>query len=208
MESRYDLTVETVHNNFGSSMLVRIYNDSISHAFNDLYPEHKWHPWLFGRAPGGIWKSGKTRREYLDWLAPQVGVVNKEDWYNVTIDSFKGFHGGGMLSTLYNDSVAAAVMENLTEHNWRPWRFRQVPTGYWERPGSRRYFFDAIAPELGVSKLEDWYAVGREEVRRAGGGGLVTKRFYKLSSALMDAYPDHAWDPTKFGPTAEKDEIR
>lgn len=201
MESRYDLTVDKVHQHGGGSLLVRQYRDSVQQALADLYPEHKWLPWLFSRAPAGIWKIPEVRREYMDWLGEQLKISTKGDWYNVTMESFRLHHGAGILSCVYKDSVANAVMDNFPEHDWAPWKFRQVPSGYWDRPGVRQHFFETIAPELGVRKLEDWYSVKREQVRQIGGGALVTKRFYNLPDALKDAYPDHSWDPTKFGPS-------
>jgi hypothetical protein len=199
MESRYDLTVDKVHQHAGGSVLVRLYRDSVQQALTDLYPEHTWLPWLFQRAPSGMWNKPEVRRQYMDWLGEKLNITAKTDWYRITMEAFRLHHGAGMLSCVYKDSVANAVMDNFPDHNWAPWKFRQVPSGFWDRPGSRRNFFDAISPELSVKSKEDWYLITREQVRQVGGGALVTKRFYNLPDALKDAYPDHTWDPTKFG---------
>lgn len=220
MESRYSLTLKQIHQHGGSSVMVRFYNDSVYNALVELYPEHCWSPWLFVRAPVGIWKNKEVKRDYMLWLAKQQNIKFPDGWYSVSINLFrqnkgarnfspKFFHtdsfssflllGGGMLFVEYKDSVANAIMDIFPEHDWAPWKFRQIPNGFWDREGSRRQFFDTIASELSVRKLEDWYSISVEEVRRLGGGALVTKRFYNLGDALKDAYPDHQWDMARFG---------
>jgi hypothetical protein len=62
---------------------------------------------------------------------------------------------------------------------------------------NQRELLDSIGSKLGVQKLEDWYSISVEQVRKNGGTTLMNKHT-TLLTALKELYPDHPWDGTKF----------
>jgi hypothetical protein len=55
------------------------------------------------------------------------------------------------------------------EHAWEDVRFGAVPKRTWESFDARIKKIEAIGRDLGVQKLDDWYAITRAQVRQAGG---------------------------------------
>jgi hypothetical protein len=68
-------------------------------------------------------------------------------------------------------------MDRYPEHTWHPWRFRHVPRGYWNDVGNQRKYFDWLARELNVNKLDDWYQIGNEDVKQRDGAGILTSQY-------------------------------
>lgn len=50
MEDWYKVTVADVVENRGSGLLSNFYNNTLSDALKDIYPDHSWNPILFRRA--------------------------------------------------------------------------------------------------------------------------------------------------------------
>ncbi len=61
-----------------------------------------------------------------------------------------------------------------------------------------REYLDWLTGELGITNIDEWYNVAREEVIKRGGGGLI--KFYGgfLSNALVSVYPERNWQGWKF----------
>ena len=49
------------------------------------------------------WQDIKNQREYMDWVAQQLGVTNPEDWYKVSSQQVIK-QGGGVINA-YNNSL-------------------------------------------------------------------------------------------------------
>ncbi len=45
------------------------------------------------------------------------------------------------------------------EYDWIPWKFKQVPRGFWADEKNHRKFFDWLAKELNMKTLQDWQSV-------------------------------------------------
>jgi hypothetical protein len=75
------------------------------------------------------------------------------------------------------------MKSTFPDHEWVPWRFKRHRA--WGDMKNRRSFFDSIAKDLNVQKLEDWYQVDKNEVSKLGGGYLLN-HYYKdsLKNAL------------------------
>lgn len=70
------------------------------HKLRDLlrtaYPESEWHDWQFKQTAKGYWSSVKNQRQFFDWAAPKLSIVNLEDWYKVSSKDIDKL--GGMAS--------------------------------------------------------------------------------------------------------------
>jgi hypothetical protein len=60
-------------------------------------------------------------------------------------------------------------------------------------------FFERTANKLDYKKMEDWYQITVEDIRRCGGHKLLKRSFDgTLVKALQWMYPEHIWLPWKF----------
>jgi hypothetical protein len=84
--------------------------------------------------------------------------------YGVSKKIFYENGGSGLLSKKYNDSVHQALKAVYYQHEWLPWRFKQVSKGYWNSRDTQKLFFDWLGTNLGISKYEDWYRVPLKRV--------------------------------------------
>jgi hypothetical protein len=50
----------------------------------NIYPEHNWQFWRFDTVPHKMWKDQKSLRQFFDWLAKELNVVDLKDWYKIS----------------------------------------------------------------------------------------------------------------------------
>jgi hypothetical protein len=55
--------------------------------------------------------------------------------------------------------ILTFLSNNSLEHEWIPWKFRQVADGFWSDMQNQRNFFENLAVELKLQNMEDWYKV-------------------------------------------------
>ncbi len=46
--------------------------------------------------------------------------------------------GGGLLSSMYNNSVGTALRRLFPEKNLKEWKFQCSPKGFWRNPANQR----------------------------------------------------------------------
>jgi hypothetical protein len=76
--------------------------------------------------------------------------------------------GSGLLRHC-NESVFESLKFAFPDHGWNVWRLGVVKMGWWKDAANQRSFLDAVASDLNVHTLEDWYTVSREDLMRVGG---------------------------------------
>lgn len=81
--------------------------------FTTIFPEHKWEFWRFQKIRG-VWGNIDKQKEYLNWLAKQLGIGHPADWYNVTEQDFSDNHGLTLLG-YYGASVSDCIMTVLQD---------------------------------------------------------------------------------------------
>jgi len=147
----------------------------------------------FQKVPRYFWDDVAARREHLHDLEKKLRITRPEGWYDV---SFQKVHevGAGGLIQCYNKSVASMVADLHPSVCWLPWRFSKVPTQFWENPENKRSCFTWVESCLNVKIPEDWYKVTREDVQRAGGGGLLQCYNNSLSLMVISSLPDYDWN--------------
>jgi hypothetical protein len=67
----------------------------------EVYPEHKWIPWLFKYVGNGFWADKSHHAQYFDWAAKQLGFESSalERWYDVKPSQISKLKG--MLTILW-----------------------------------------------------------------------------------------------------------
>jgi hypothetical protein len=207
----------------GGSGLIKMHKDSLQTALQKVYPDHKWLPWLFAKAPKGFWHSIDNQRRFFDWSMEQLNLKQMDDWYSTSKDELASLGGTGLLTHRYNDGLSEALRHIYPNHTWQPWRFRKCPQSFWQSLQNRKDYFQWLGNELGFTKMDDWYNLTNDIIREKNGGGLMTRfdfcftccshhlriqltpfgfsRVYRCSvyRAMVEIFPDHSWVAQGFG---------
>jgi hypothetical protein len=141
----------------------------------------------------------ETHREWLTQVGEKLGVKQLQDWYRVKPNDVIEDDLGALIRAEYHWSLSEALVKIYPEHEWHEWRFNKTPNGFWASPTNRRRFFEWLQSQLGLRTMEDWYGVQKVQIARNGGNGLLT-HYYNQSAAraIMEAFPEHKWQPWKF----------
>lgn len=68
----------------GGGGLLTEYNGSLPKILSLAYPKVDWRVWRFSQVPKRFWDDEKNIAEYLTWVSEQLGIVQKDDWKNVS----------------------------------------------------------------------------------------------------------------------------
>jgi hypothetical protein len=148
----------------------------------------------------GEWASIENQRARIEAIGKNfLGVTRLEDWYKQrTSDISK--HGGSAIWFYYNWSFVDMLRAIYPHHTWHPWLFKRVPHDYWKSMERRRLYISWLSEQLNIERLEDWYSVSVDAVRRNYAGSRFLSQCYKgsLNLALRDLYPNHTWKVWRF----------
>ena len=192
MEDWYRVTKEDIRKNGGEGLLRGSYNGSPSTALRSVYPEHNWDLERFKNKPRKFWEETRNQKKFFDKLYVQLGHKTMDDWYNVTVDEFYKYGGGGLLGG-FNNSPSLALQCIYPSHNWMPWRFKTVSRGYWHElvqdQAEIRRMIDWLSDRLSIQNLDDWYRISLEQIN----GWIHITSAKDLLAILRSAYPQHKW---------------
>lgn len=135
--------------------------------------------------PQGFWENKENRKMALEWLAKRLRISHWEDWYEVTTQQIVA---SGCIALLahYNNSPALMLQDLYPNHPWLPWKFNQVPAGFWSGAGNCRRYFDWIVYRF---KLSHPMVLSRmsDTLEQNFGGRFAVRA--SLMQALQMAYP-------------------
>lgn len=196
-EDWYRITTDDLKHNRGGGLLAHYWNSSVVYGVQDAFPEYDWKEWLFKSCPREFWDRRGNHRRYMKWLGKQLGIRRCPGWYRVTNRDFTR-HKGGAFLLHYNSTISAAVMANFPHYDWKEWLFRKIPKGLWNSRENRRRYLDWLGNKLGLTDLDGWYSVTREQIEANHGSNLL--KMFSGSPYLLvkDAYPEHDWKEWMF----------
>ncbi len=198
-EDWYQVTkLDFIKNNGGSLMAPK--GSEVIDYVRELYPKRKWYQWCFVQVSQGFWKKKTNRIEYLKWLQRKLGFRKPEEWYKVRTEDFNIHGGHHLLSDHYKKDVCRALKELFPSHKWLPWKFHQVPIGFWDSPKNARRFLAWMGRQMNVTRRIDWYSVKKSAFQEHGGNAFL-RRFGSLRLGLSFAYPNYDWHPWMFRKT-------
>lgn len=73
----------------------------------------------------------------MQWLGRELKYDKMEDWYAIDFTDFATRHGTGLLTEKYKGSARDSVVKIFGEHEWLMWKFKHLPTGFWDDPQVR-----------------------------------------------------------------------
>ena len=102
----------------GAYGLLHYYNDSVIKILEATFPVYKWLPWKFVQVPKSFdWKEKSNCKLWCEWFYSVNNYSSVEDWYKITQELIKEYHGAGLLWH-YNGSPSALLSDIYPEYNW------------------------------------------------------------------------------------------
>jgi len=170
-----------------------------------IYPQYKWSIYRFKTLSLGFWKEKKYQKLFLQQVGRNLGYNSFEDWYNIKIEEILQYGGRGLLDYC-NGSPIKALLSNFTDYKWLPWKFtlnKNLPKGIWDDDHYESDYLHNISKLIGISKLDDWYRVSREDLIKYHAITFLQKRG-GLIKVLSKVYPNHLWYQEKFSSREKK----
>jgi hypothetical protein len=173
----------------GGALLLTKYGGSPYNLVRSVYPEYPWKKSETGPE--------NNERNFMDRLGKELGIMEKEGWYQVTKMDIDAKGGTRMLSKYR--SLSQMVCSIYSEHQWKMWRFKRVVHGTWShlKTPDRVEIIQWLGKELkiGEENLEEWYSVSWFQLGEKISLELFKK--YPLEQLLREGYPDYSWDTQK-----------
>jgi hypothetical protein len=153
---------------------------------------------------GGFWDDRGNLMTYIGWLGNQLGIKKMEDWYDYGSRDLKKNYGHyllkkfGSFPSLLKECFPGIFPRNFLElsmeldYDWLPWRFENVPNGYWSIDENIIKYLEWLSIELSITSMEDWNLVSHEHLMNLHGSSLISK-FGSLGNIMVHCYPDYPW---------------
>eukprot|EP01114_Cavostelium_apophysatum_P021400 TRINITY_DN7453_c0_g1_i1.p1 TRINITY_DN7453_c0_g1~~TRINITY_DN7453_c0_g1_i1.p1 ORF type:complete len:488 (-),score=137.23 TRINITY_DN7453_c0_g1_i1:47-1510(-) len=196
-EDWYRVTVKQVHENGGGGLLEVCYNNSLSRALAEIYPEYKW-TFLRSRMPKGYWDEFLHHKKFFDDLAVKLDLKDLDGWYDITNEIILKNGGSSVLNESNSHSHIKALMNVYPEHEWQIWRFRSVPKGHWTSIQNLRSALSELYKRQHFSDWEDWYRIKKSDITEMFGSGLLESFDDSPIKLLTATFPEYPWKPWKF----------
>jgi len=124
-EDWYQLTAQQIHDFHGRTVVKNYYHGSPTEFVMAMFPDYDLKLYKFVSAPREYWKSEENQKSYAHDLGVHLGYQKKEDWYQITQQQMRDFHGGTLLIGYYNGSTSKFVMAMFPEYHLELSKFRK-----------------------------------------------------------------------------------
>lgn len=136
----------------------------------------------------------------LKQVARDLKIKTLDEWYKINPRKHSALLA---ILTRHSMPLFTALSKVYPEHEFLPWKFKQVPRGYWLDIANQRSFFDWALNQLprtagSPPQLSDWYNATVGSVKALGGTGPLSRHGDSLILALKTSYPEHNFIEWKF----------
>lgn len=180
----------------GGSGLLQRYDNSLTNALVDAFPENKeLQKALDGegmKKTKGYWDSAVNRQKFLEGVKKDFNITTPADWKNVAVTDVIQLGGRGLLDR-YNGSLLRALLdadieleEGVTERDF----MHRMPRGHWNNMENRRKLLESVAEKHGVRSVEDWQKVRHADLLNAGAGALLVEKNGSVFELLKETFPE------------------
>ncbi len=184
----YRVRATDLQSHHGQGLLTHYKKSSLFPVLANVYPQHSWYFWKFSDSPLYMWKDPHNLQQYdnkpkithyfryFHWLAGTLDVRNPQAWSRVTVEDVRR-HGGEKLIQLCDGDLSKLLLK-IFPNSVKPWEVSApAPVGYWDSIDNQRQFFDQIAKDLRLNRIEDWYGIPKQAVLQKKGGSAVLARY-------------------------------
>ena len=197
-EDWYKITVQQIKDYHGRGLLINYYNGSPQQFINAMFPHYEWKLYKFRCTPMGHWGEIKNRKDFANDLGKYLGYTNMEDWYKITLQQIKDYHGGGLLREYYNHSPRLFVIDMFPKYEWKGYKFSVASNGYWDKIENKQEYANDLGKHLGYTKMEHWYQITKQKISEYYGSGLLDRYNNSPQQFVNAMFPDYPWINSKF----------
>jgi hypothetical protein len=204
----YKVNAKIIQKNDGGGLLARHYNYSPYKLVMDIFKsDYNWVEWKFvGRTN---WKDKSKRKRYAIWLENELGYKTKAYWYHITAKIIANNYGSGMLQVYYNGSPSKFLMDMFPDYDWVEWEFDVSPNSLWHNKAKHNEYAIELGKKMGYQQWEDWYKIRIKDIQNYHGGGLLNSHYNNSARKfVMDVFPEHDWDISKFKKNYSRGQIQ
>lgn len=194
-EDYYRMSGQNLVDAGGAALYSNYYKSSLMNVLLETFPDFAWQFWRLDRTPKGFWNNDNNLRAYLDWLGERLNYKNLDDWYRVEYTDFKENFGGGLVSAY---TVREILAKAYPDHEWLPWRFRQLAAGFWENKNNRVQYLEWLRKRLDIHEVSDWYDISMSDFADNWGYGFIDHYGNSILRALRDVYPETPFEEWRF----------
>jgi len=225
---RYQVDRSQFLDNHGATLLVTLYDSSISSLLTSVYSSSssapssafpspngfEFLPWKFKKVPKNYFSNPQNLRQFIDYVKKLEGIKEDSDLRknhflkNGGAGVLQKFNGSPQLLVKASEAFEIRGIEVMHEGN-RKGENEYARKGYWTSMDNQKRFMEDLAVHLGfmkhkssdiggVSYLEQWYSVPGGAVTQFGGSGLLRKHGGSMFTLLSAVYPEVDWLPWKF----------
>jgi hypothetical protein len=92
------------------------------------------------------------------------------------------------LRTFYKGSLHRLLKAVYPHHEWIPWKFNRVESGFWDKKSNQKSFIEWVLRDLGLSnRVQDVVKLTRAQVIARGGSSRCSRSYLCIFFHL--AYP-------------------
>eukprot|EP01114_Cavostelium_apophysatum_P014945 TRINITY_DN3988_c0_g1_i1.p1 TRINITY_DN3988_c0_g1~~TRINITY_DN3988_c0_g1_i1.p1 ORF type:complete len:821 (-),score=192.21 TRINITY_DN3988_c0_g1_i1:289-2751(-) len=193
-EDWYKVDPADIASRSGADFFGENYGGSLMKAVVAFYPNHPWNLFHFQNQQR-YWRDPQRQKAFFRHLGKLKNFSKFEDWYSCYPSEVVN-HGGAGILDLNQQSLAKSLQISFPEYDFQPWKFVNLPRGYWEETANLKKFMELASHQLGIQKLDQWYEVSVSEFEILGGGPLIASHGTFLAM-LSKAFPEHNWKPHK-----------
>ncbi len=132
------------------------YFRQVNDIIMECFPDHIFYEWKFKYITKEWWLLEENKIKFLRWLEKEMGWTKPEDWYNIS-KKILSLNYGHFFTNNYNCLVTPSIL--YPNYEFLPWKFKNVPKGWWNNINNITFFLKWLEKELGWSKPEDWYNI-------------------------------------------------
>jgi hypothetical protein len=173
LDDWYRVTIRDIEQ-CGGHGLLNHHNHSLVKALQAIYPHHNWDITKFNKTRNNYWHDIRNQRHFLDNLAKRLSVSSPQDWYRYTVKDIQK-NGGSSLLKLYKNSLITMLSKVYPDVQWEAWKFRQVPSGFWDQEHNTKSFVESLSKQLGIIIPQDWANVTHRQLQSLRTGSLLHK---------------------------------
>eukprot|EP00026_Physarum_polycephalum_P002991 Phypoly_transcript_03000.p1 GENE.Phypoly_transcript_03000~~Phypoly_transcript_03000.p1 ORF type:complete len:301 (-),score=32.11 Phypoly_transcript_03000:189-1091(-) len=175
------------------------HNNDLSQALSDLFPNIGFDTSQFNQS---YLDQVENRRKIFLNYAKENGfdALYPENWYKQAKNKILAAKGAYRAISYHQNSVPIALMDLFPDIGLDAKKFRSYEDR-WKRVKNRRKFFETYAQEHGFSPLcpEDWHSHSFSDfLDKQGVLRLLSYHKYKISTALLDLFPNIGLSASKF----------
>jgi very-short-patch-repair endonuclease len=181
----------------GGSNLIKKF-ETLVNLLNYIYKDiHEFLPWKFF-LPQFFWEKEENINYFMRYLCYEKNIKSIEDFYNIKCEDIRNLGGHGLLnrfSGIYN--LLNYVYEE--KYTFLPWKFNQVPSGFWEKNENHKLYMKWLFKELNYTTVEDKYKLSNKDFEDNYGISLLAGYYNSSPSLILSTlYPEVKWIPWKF----------